>query len=70
MFFEGIVNIAREYLAFEDIAFESLDRKVETKELLEDILEAGIFGRKRLPLLIRLLRGINGCIRFSLWYAL
>ena len=45
VFFEGIVNIAREYLAFEDIAFESLDRKVETKELLEDILEAGIFGR-------------------------
>lgn len=45
VFFEGIVNIAREYLAFEDLAFESLDRKVETEELLTDILEAGIFGR-------------------------
>lgn len=45
VFFEGIVNIAREYLGFEDLAFESLDRKVETKELLADILDAGIFGR-------------------------
>lgn len=44
-FFEAVVNIAADYLGFEDIAFSSLDRSVDPIPLLEDLLCGGVYGR-------------------------
>jgi len=45
VFFEGIVGIAVKHLGFEDIAFRSLDRELDEKPLLEDILRGGVYGK-------------------------
>lgn len=44
-FFDAVVNIAVDYLGFEDIVFSSLDRSVDPEALLEDLLRGGVYGR-------------------------